>query len=502
MAPSSLKSMAFLASFVVATAASETCDQVASLYPDIIIDQPSSLEYTTAQTEYWSTGCGDLKPACILTPTTTDEVAQIVQVLLTNNETFAVKSGGHNPNNYFASVDGGPLISTKLLNEVSLDNVTETVRVGPGNRWDDISGALNGTGYTAVGGRIGNVGVGGYLLGGGLSFMSTEYGWAANSIVEYTLVLANATVLTVTEDTYPDIFLALKGSGSTFGIVTSFVLKAYQQGQVWGGNIWFDANSDTTPKLLAALRDFTEYYPDEKAGIILTAERTLATVLDIWILFLYYNGPEPPAGVFDNFTAIAHSIDTTKTQSMNELLSGNNWAVVKGSVYTIGTETTVLPSEANGAEVLGTYYDTWVNVSDTAALVPGLIASIAFQPMPKRIPQLARESGGDMLDLDDDVDRIIMELDYSFLFNDQYPTIDQTMQDTYNGLRSDVQQFQEAGKLDADAYLPLFMNDGFYRQDYFGRLRSEKKDLAKNVRDQLDPQGLWRDRTGGFKILE
>lgn len=166
MAPYSLKSIAFLASFVVATTASETCDQVASLYPDIIIDQPSSLEYTTAQTEYWSTSCGDLKPACILTPTTTDEVAQIVQVLLTNNETFAVKSGGHNPNNYFASVDGGPLISTKLLNEVSLDNVTETVRVGPGNRWDDISGALDGTGYTAVGGRIGNVGVGGYLLGG------------------------------------------------------------------------------------------------------------------------------------------------------------------------------------------------------------------------------------------------------------------------------------------------------------------------------------------------
>ncbi|KAF7526864.1 hypothetical protein G7054_g10625 [Neopestalotiopsis clavispora] len=502
MARYPVKTTAFLAAFIAAAAASETCDQVASLYPNITIDQPLSLEYTTAQTEYWSTSCGDLKPGCILTPTTTEEVAQIVQVLLTNNETFAIKSGGHNPNNYFASVDGGPLISTKLLNEIALDNVTETVRVGPGNRWDDISAALDGTGYTAVGGRIGNVGVGGYLLGAGLSFMSTEYGWAANNIVEYTLVLANATVLTVTEDTYPDIFLALKGSGSIYGIVTSFVLKAHRQGQVWGGNLWFDANDDTTPKLLAALRDFTEYYPDDKAAIILTAERTLGTLLDIWILFLYYNGPEVPAGVFDNFTSIAHTIDTTKTQSMNELVSGNNWAVVKGSVYTIGTESTPLPSEANGAEVLGAYYDTWVNVSNSAALVPGLIASIAFQPLPKRIPQLARASGGDMLDFDDDVDRIIMELDYSFLFNDQYPTVDQTMQDTYNGLAADVKQFQEAGKLESDVYLPLFMNDGFYRQDYFGRLRSEKQDLAKNVRDQLDPEGLWRDRTGGFKILD
>lgn len=332
--------------------------------------------------------------------------------------------------------------------------------------------------------------------------MSTEYGWAANSILEYTLVLANATVVNVTADSYPDIFLALKGGGSIYGIVTSFVLQAYPQGQVWGGNLWFDGNDETTPQILAALRDFTEYYPDEKAGIILTAERTLGTILDIWILFLYYNGPEPPAGVFDNFTAIAHTLDTTKTQSMNELLSGNNWAVVKGSVYTIGTETTSLPSEENGIEVLQTYYDTWVNISNTAALVPGVVASIAFQPLPKGITQIAREKGGDLLDLDDSIDRIILELDYSFWFNSDYATIDQTMQDTYDGLAAARDGFEEEGKLPTDVYLPIFMNDGFYRQDYFGRLRGETKELAVSVRDELDPTGLWRDRTGGFKILE
>ncbi|KAI1868905.1 hypothetical protein JX265_006884 [Neoarthrinium moseri] len=493
-----LSLLALAASSVVADS---TCSAIRSLHPNLPLDLPSTLDYLEHQTEYWSTACGDLKPTCILQPKSTEEVVSIVKVLLQNNDTFAVKSGGHNPNNYFASVSGGPLISTKSLNDISIDNTTGTVRVGPGNRWDDISGALDGTGYTVVGGRIGNVGVGGYLLGGGLSFMSTEYGWAVNSILEYTLVLANATVITVSEQNHPDIFLALKGGGNIYGIVTSFLLQGYPQGDVWGGNLVFDANDDTTPKLLAALRDFTEYYPDEKAGIIMTAERTLGTLLDIWILFLYYNGPEPPAGVFDNFTAIAHTIDSTKTQSMNSLLSGNNWAVLKGSVYTIGTETTPVPSEEHGPEVLGALYDTWVNVSNTAALVPGVIASIAFQPMPKRIAQLSKQKGGDLLDLDDSVDRIIMELDYSFLFNSDYAKIDQTMQDTYNGLKDHVTGFQEQGKLASDVYLPLFMNDGFYRQDYFGRLRPEKKALASEVRDQLDPDGLWRDRTGGFKIL-
>jgi hypothetical protein len=333
-----------------------------------------------------------------------------------------------------------------------------------------------------------------------LSFLSTEYGWAANNILEYTLVLANATVVTVTESNYPDIFLALKGSGNIYGIVTSYLLKAYPVGQVWGGNYVYSADDTTTPQLLAAIRDFTEYYPDEKAAIIMTAERTLGTLLDIWILFVFYNGPTPPAGVFDNFTAIPHTIDSTKTQSINDLLSGNNWAVLKGSVYTIGTATTPLPSQEFGGEVLQTFYDMWVNVSNTAALVPGLIASVAFQPVPKRIGQISTASGGDMLDMDDGIDRIIIELDYSFLFDSDYAQIDQTMQDTYNGLADQVTEFQQQGKLESDVFLPVFMNDGFYRQDYFGRLKEERQELARSVRDELDPQGLWRDRTGGFKI--
>lgn len=38
--------------------------------------------------------------------------------------------------------------------------------MGPGNCWDSVFEALDGTGQIVVGGRIGNVGVGGYMLGG------------------------------------------------------------------------------------------------------------------------------------------------------------------------------------------------------------------------------------------------------------------------------------------------------------------------------------------------
>ncbi|KAI2627284.1 FAD binding domain-containing protein [Hypomontagnella submonticulosa] len=493
------KAAIWAVALAASVAAQDTCTVVEE-QTAITVLKPLTVNYNNEQTHYWSTFAGDLKPTCILQPETPEEVAAIVSILRDNNETFAIKSGGHNPNNYFSSVDGGPLISTAKLNEIIFDPETETVRVGPGNRWDEVGAQLDATGYTAVGGRIGNVGVGGYLLGGGLSFMSTEYGWAANSIIEFTVVLANSSIVTVSETTHPDLWMVLKGGGNNFGIVTSFLLQAYPQGDVWGGNLEFDATPENTAALLNAVRNFTENYTDGKAGIIMTAERTLSTLLDIWIFFLYYNGPEPPQGVFDEFLAIGPTINSCKTQRYSDMLSGNNWAVIKGSVYTIGTETIPLPSKEDGPEIMQSIYDHWVNVSDTAKFVPGLITSIAFQPLPKRIATIAKSKGGDMIDIDDDIDRIVVELDYSFLSKSDFDQIDLTMRATYNGIGDIVKGYQQSGQLPSDVYLPLFQNDGFYPQDYFGRLRPEKLQLAQKVQAEVDPDGFWKERTGGFKI--
>lgn len=150
-----------------------TCDSVRAL-GDVEVSRRASLTYFKEQQEYWSTSSGDLKPSCILFPESTQELADIVAIIRDNNETFAVKSGGHSPNDHFASVDGGPLISTARLNQVTLNAAEGKVRVGPGNRWENVADALDGTGWNAVGGRIGNVGVGGLLLGGNLSFLYSK----------------------------------------------------------------------------------------------------------------------------------------------------------------------------------------------------------------------------------------------------------------------------------------------------------------------------------------
>jgi FAD/FMN-containing dehydrogenase len=121
--------------------------------------------------------CSALLPSCILVPKTSKEVATIVKVLNTNNERFAVKSGGHNPNAGFSSILGGPLISLKALNHVTYNSKSKTANIGPGNRWSDVARQLEPYGVAVASGRVGHVGVGGYISGGTsiVSFILSEY---------------------------------------------------------------------------------------------------------------------------------------------------------------------------------------------------------------------------------------------------------------------------------------------------------------------------------------
>ncbi|KAF2866830.1 hypothetical protein BDV95DRAFT_598711 [Massariosphaeria phaeospora] len=487
----------FCAFFLATLVLADTCSEVEAL-GYINVTRALHPAYIEEQSQYWSTSCSALTPSCIIFAKSAEEVSTVVKLLGNTTESFAVKSGGHNPNNYFASVQGGPLISTEHLDQTIVDQATGIIDVGPGNRLDGISAKLQGTGWTFVGGRIGNTGVGGLVLGGGLSYMSAQYGWSASSVLQYDIVFANGTIGHINKDNYPDLFKALKGGGNNFGVVTNYRLQAYRQGDIWGGNLVYLRTPDKDAKLLKAVRDFTEYNEDPKAAVIVTAERANLNLVDSWIIFLFYDGPTPPAGKFQNFTDANPLLDTTRTRTYADLMAYSNWVVVKGSVVDIATETIPIPSSANAVEVMEGLHSHWRNISSTTLGVPGIVASIAWQPFPRKIAQEARARSPDLIDADDSVDRIIIEMNYSFIPQSEYERMADTVEATYSGVRNRVLEWQASGKL-PEAYLPVFMNYGFYRQDYFGRLRPENRALARSVANSVDPQGFFRTRTGGWR---
>jgi FAD/FMN-containing dehydrogenase len=230
-------------------ARADTCSSVASL-GYIKVTYALDLAYIEEQTQYWSTSCSALLPSCIIFPKTVEEVSTVVQVLAKTTEPFAIKSGGHNPNNGWSSVAGGPLIAMEHFDQANLNRSTGIVDMGPGNRLDGIAAKLQGTGWTFVGGRIGNTGVGGLVLGGGLSYMSTQYGWAASSVLEYEIVFANGTIGHNTKDNHPDFFKTLKGGGNNFGVVTNYRLQARRQDNIWGGNVVYLRTPEKDKQLL------------------------------------------------------------------------------------------------------------------------------------------------------------------------------------------------------------------------------------------------------------
>jgi hypothetical protein len=317
-------------------------------------------------------------------------------------------------------------------------------------------------------------------------------------VLEFEVVYANGTIGHVNKDNQPDLFKVLKGGGNNFAIVTNYRLQAHPQGNIWGGNLVYLRTPEKDKKLLKAVRDFTEYNTDNKAAVIVTAERANINVVDSWIIFLFYDGPTPPAGIFDNFTDVNPILDTTRQRTYADLMALSNWVVIKGEVVDIATETVPLPSAANEVEVFEGLHSHWRNITSTTLLEPGIVASIAWQPFPKAIAREARARSPDLIDADDSVDRIIIEMNYAFATLPNYEKMADKMEATYTGVRDRVQAWQADGTL-PQAYLPIFMNYGFYRQDYWGRLKPESRALAKSVSEEVDPNGFFRTRTGGWK---
>jgi hypothetical protein len=76
-------------------------------------------------------------------------------------------------------------------------------------------------------------------------------------VISYQVVLASGDIITATSSAHSDLFKALKGGSNNFGIVTSYTLRTFSLGGIWGGNIIYQANS-TVNQQIRAFYDFTK----------------------------------------------------------------------------------------------------------------------------------------------------------------------------------------------------------------------------------------------------
>ncbi|KIJ54877.1 hypothetical protein M422DRAFT_153464, partial [Sphaerobolus stellatus SS14] len=257
---------------------------------------------------HWA-GISSQPSACSVEPSTPQDAATIFGVIQQTRTAWGIKSGGHAFNAGFSSTPG-VLISTARFNEIDYSPASSTVRVGSGNLWDDVYNKLIPLGATVVGGRVPGVGVAGFTLGGGYSWLTEKFGLALDNVVSYELVTPTGQILNVTADSHPDLFFGLKGGGNNFGLVTAFVLKTYPEDLIFAGTIHYAGD---VPAIRQAIENFTSNNNDPNA-VILPAYNFQGGVLST-ILMFYYHGATAPAGTFDAFLNVPSISRDVKTRT-------------------------------------------------------------------------------------------------------------------------------------------------------------------------------------------
>ncbi|KAF8551797.1 FAD-binding domain-containing protein [Imleria badia] len=268
---------------------------------------------------HWSSSCNQTS-ACSFEPGTPEDVGIALQILAQTKTPFAVKGGGHSTNPGFSSTVGVQIAMTRF-SDVIYDSEAQTVTFGAGLVWDDVYAALDPRGVNVVGGRVSGVGVAGFTLGGGYSWLTNQYGLTIDTVRAYELVMPNGTVINVTDTSSSDLFFALKGGLNNFGIVTRFTLKTFPQSQVWGGVLTFPTallTPDVLDKITLATANFVATNTDPKAAIITSYNYLLGLAQPTVIIF--YDAPAPPPGIFDEFLAIPTAINAMSTRSFSSFV--------------------------------------------------------------------------------------------------------------------------------------------------------------------------------------
>jgi FAD/FMN-containing dehydrogenase len=237
-------------------------------------------------------GLIDRRPALIVRAQTTDDVVAALSFARDAGLEVSVRGGGHNVAGR-AVTNGGVMISLVDMRQVTVDPERSTATAQGGATWADLNTAAGEHGLAVTGGLISTTGIAGYTLGGGLGWLMSKYGLAADNLESVELVTASGEVVQVDDASHPDLFWALRGGGGNFGVATSFTYRVHPVAQITGGLIAhpLDAASD----LLRFYRDAAADLPDEAsvfAGLVHAPDGSGAKLA---VLAVFHLGDEETA---------------------------------------------------------------------------------------------------------------------------------------------------------------------------------------------------------------
>jgi FAD/FMN-containing dehydrogenase len=205
------------------------------------------------------------QPAVITLPANMHEVAESVRFARAHDLGVAVQATGHG---LARPANDALLILTRNLAGVTVDGATQTVRIEAGVRWGSVIRPAQNHGLAPLLGSSPGVGAVGFTLGGGLGWLSRQYGLGADQVLRFEVVTAQGEAILVSADEYADLFWALRGGGgANYAIVTAMTVRLFPVTQVYGGNLLYSA--DQAAAVFQRFREWAADLPDEMTASVL-----------------------------------------------------------------------------------------------------------------------------------------------------------------------------------------------------------------------------------------
>jgi hypothetical protein len=206
----------------------------------------------------------DQQPAAIGMPRTTEEVLALVRFASDRGLRVAPQATGHGAA-CLGSLEDSLLLRTSKMRSARVDPRSRTAWAQAGAIWMDVTALAGGHGLAALAGSAPDVGVIGYMLGGGLSWLGRRYGLAANSIARAEVVTGDGRRLDVDADQEPELFWALRGGGGSYGVVTALEFDLYPVSAVYAGAMFWPLQR--AGEVLEAWTHWLAQVPDEVTSV-------------------------------------------------------------------------------------------------------------------------------------------------------------------------------------------------------------------------------------------
>ncbi|BDZ47136.1 FAD-binding oxidoreductase [Naasia aerilata] len=176
-------------------------------------------------------------PDVVVAARTAGDVAAAVRVAQDEDLPVMVLGLGHG---MLKDARGGIVITTRGLASVQLDLENRLVRVGAGTQWKEVLDTVTPHGLAALCGSSPEVGVVGFVLGGGMGPIARSYGFAADHVESIEIVTPAQGLVHASPTENPELFWALRGGKTGFGVVTAVTLDVFPIETIYGGGLYFD----------------------------------------------------------------------------------------------------------------------------------------------------------------------------------------------------------------------------------------------------------------------